>query len=134
MSEHMKKHHIKANAKQMLYCLSETGDTFKIPVGVLEQYYVRSEKAQCKARASVRAVDGIPADEVFNKLDAQFSKAGVVLKGLRLREGLNQVEFAEMIDVTQGDLSKMERAIRPIGKTLAKRISKVFSVNYRNFL
>lgn len=134
MSGHTKKHHIKADTKQALYCLSETGDTFKIPVEVLEQYYVRSKKTQDKARESVRAAQGIPSEEVFKKLDAQYGKAATMLKGLRLREGLNQVEFAEMIDVTQGDLSKMERGFRPIGKVLAKRIAKVFSVDYRHFL
>ncbi len=134
MSEHTKKHHIKADAKHYLYCLSETGDAFKIPVEVLEQYYVRSKKTQDMARKSVRAAQGVPADEVFKKLDDQYGKAATMLKGLRFREGLNQVDFAEMIDVTQGDLSKMERGLRPIGKVLAKRIAKCFSVDYRHFL
>lgn len=31
----------------------------------------------------------------FEKLDAKFTKAGALLKGLRLRDGLSQIEFAK---------------------------------------
>jgi len=73
-------------------------------------------------------------NSLFNKLDEQYTKAGVLLKGLRLRENLSQIEFAKKIDVTQANLSKMENGKRPIGKIIAKRIEKVFGTNYRYFL
>jgi transcriptional regulator with XRE-family HTH domain len=57
-----------------------------------------------------------------------------LLKGLRAREGLSQVEFAKKINITQANLSAMENGRRPIGKIVAKRIEKVFGTNYRYFL
>lgn len=71
---------------------------------------------------------------MFDKLDKSFTKAGALLKGLRARENLSQAEFAEKIHVTQANLSHMENGRRPIGKTIAKRIEKVFGTNYRYFL
>lgn len=73
-------------------------------------------------------------DKIFAKLEKKFTKAGALLKGLRQREGLSQISFAKKINVTQANLSNMENGRRAIGKTIAKRIEKVFSVNYRYFL
>ncbi|MBB71758.1 MAG: XRE family transcriptional regulator [Legionellales bacterium] len=56
------------------------------------------------------------------------------LSRYRLRENLNQQDFAEQINITQPELSKMETGKRPIGKTVAKRIAKAFGVNYQIFL
>ena len=57
-----------------------------------------------------------------------------MLRGVRVRENLSQIEFAKKIGVTQSDLSKMELGKRPIGKIVAKRIAKMFDVPYRIFL
>lgn len=70
----------------------------------------------------------------FAKLEEQYTKAGVLLKGLRVRENLSQVEFAKKIKVTQANLSNMENGKRPIGKIVAKGIEKVFGTSYRYFL
>jgi plasmid maintenance system antidote protein VapI len=42
--------------------------------------------------------------------------------------------MAEKIGVNQGDLSKMEKGARPIGKKLAMRIGKALGIDYRRFL
>lgn len=76
----------------------------------------------------------ISADELFKEIDQKYGKAGVLLRGLRARENLSQVEFAKRINVTQANLSKMENGARLIGKTIAMRIAKVFDVNYKYFL
>jgi transcriptional regulator with XRE-family HTH domain len=57
-----------------------------------------------------------------------------LLKGVRGRESLTQVEFAAKLGITQANLSKMENGRRPIGKAMAKRIGKMFRVDYRYFL
>lgn len=75
-----------------------------------------------------------PAQLFFDNLDKKHTKAGALLKGLRLREGLSQIEFAKKIKVTQANLSNMENGKRPIGKIIAKRIEKAFGTNYRYFL
>lgn len=73
-------------------------------------------------------------DMIFLKMDKNYTRAGVLLRGTRHREGLSQVQFAKLINITQGDLSKMESGKRPIGKVIAKRIEDNFGVNYRYFL
>ena len=53
------------------------------------------------------------------------SKAASLLRGLRSRENLSQVEFAKRIDVTQGNLSKMKNESRPIVKSLKAHCKRV---------
>ena len=57
-----------------------------------------------------------------------------LLKGLRYREGLSQIDFAKKLNVSQTNLSAMENGRRAIGKELAKRIAVLFEVDYRIFL
>jgi len=98
--------------------------TYAIPKAVAEKYLMRRSPSK----------GAVPASVVFEKLHTQFTKAGVLLKGLRTRENLSQIDFAKKIEVTQANLSNMENGRRPIGKIVAKRIEKVFGVNYRYFL
>ncbi len=102
--------------------------SYAIPRRVAEKYVV--------APASVRSKNQlpVPSEKVFAEIENKFTKAGVLLKGLRGREGLTQVQFAQKIHVTQANLSNMENGRRPIGKQIAKRIEKIFKVNYRYFL
>ena len=77
------------------------------------------------------AIEGtVPADIAFKELTDKTGKAGALLRGLRVREGLTQAEFAEMIDY-QANLSSMESGKRPIGKNKAKLIAEKFNVDYR---
>jgi DNA-binding XRE family transcriptional regulator len=76
----------------------------------------------------------VPATELFPDLADPKKTPGIALRGVRLRLGLTQKEMAEKIGVTQGDLSKMEKGERAIGKKLAIRIGKALAVDYRRFL
>ncbi|HEU5280500.1 MAG TPA: helix-turn-helix transcriptional regulator [Gammaproteobacteria bacterium] len=129
MSEHMKKHPISAHAYGSALIISCHHTTYAIPKKIAERYVVEEPKTREKKRDS-----SISLERLFGKLDEQYTKAGALLKGLRLREGLTQVEFAKRIAVTQANLSNMENGHRPIGKIVAKRIQKVFGANYRYFL
>jgi DNA-binding XRE family transcriptional regulator len=100
--------------------------TYLIPKRIVDKYIVEDNKAKKKRSSSIQAI--------FDKLDQKYTKAGALLKGLRLREGLSQIAFAKRINVTQANLSNMENGKRPIGKIIAKRIEKVFGANYRYFL
>lgn len=82
----------------------------------------------------VGEIENLSADNVFQNLTEKYSKAGALLRGLRVREGLNQTEFAKIIDTTQANLSSMENGNRPIGKNKAKLIAEKFDVDYRYFL
>lgn len=76
----------------------------------------------------------VTADDSFKDLVGKYSKAGVLLRGLRVKEGLNQTEFAKLINTTQANLSSMENGSRLIGKNKAKLIAEKFGVDYRYFL
>lgn len=76
----------------------------------------------------------IPSDQVFKELTDKYTKVGAFLRGLRVREGLTQEQFAEIIGVTQANLSSMENGKRPIGKSKAKYIAEKFDIDYRYLL
>jgi len=76
----------------------------------------------------------ISVDKAFKNLTDTYGKAGALLKGIRIREGLNQTEFANIIGTTQANLSSMEHGTRSIGKNKAKIIAEKFDVDYRYFL
>src|SRR4051812_10140999 len=70
----------------------------------------------------------ISATELFPDLADPKKTPGIALRGVRLRLDLTQKEMSEKIGVTQGDLSKMEKGERPIGKKLAMRIGKALKI------
>lgn len=124
MSEVMKKHHTKSlRSHQVILRFVYKGHVYNIPKAVAEKYEDKS-----------KTVDRILPEHVFANIEKKYSKAGVLLRGTRHREGLTESEMAKKIKVTQADLSKMETGKRPIGKIIAKRIEKILGVNYRYFL
>lgn len=86
------------------------------------------------SRYRVEDREHVSPDAVFAGVNAQFTKPGALLQGLRHREGLTQVELAKQLLVTQSDISQMERGVRRIGRTVACRIEALFGVHYRAFL
>ena len=115
----MKKHHTKKAAD-----ITWHGSHYVVPIKVLEKYKVDN--------SVLNNFESI--DDVFGDLIDQLGEPAVILKGIRTREGINQVEFAEAIGVTQQNLSAMENGHRSIGKELAKRIADKFGINYRLLL
>lgn len=123
MSAVTRRHHTKSHSKQAILHLVYKGHVYNIPKSVAEKYEDKSKTS-----------DRVSPEDIFAALEKKHTKAGVLLKGTRHREGLTQIEMAKKIHVTQADLSKMENGKRAIGKIIAKRIEKVFGVNYRYFL
>mgnify|MGYP001570398983 CR=1 FL=1 len=76
----------------------------------------------------------VSADVVFEDLYGRNGKAGTVIKGFRVRDSMTQERLAAKLGATQGDVSAMEHGRRPIGKTMAARLAKVFNTDYRVFL
>lgn len=130
MSEHTKRHRISAHSHGEALVVSYHQTTYVIPKAIARRYIVEEPKIQRKkARVKEETIE-----QIFSSLDQKYTKAGVLLKGLRHREGLTQVAFAKRIHVTQANLSNMENGRRPIGRVIAKRIQKAFGTNYRYFL
>lgn len=118
MSGHMKKRPTEKKDKYVF--LKYAGHNYRIPVHVIERYRVPE--------------DAMTPEMVFAKVNDQYTKPGALLRGLRVREGLTQVEMAEKLEVTQSDISQMENGTRRIGRTVAQRIEELFDVAYRSFL
>lgn len=57
-----------------------------------------------------------------------------MVRGSREREGLTQIELAKKLGMPQSNLSQIETGKRTVGKALAKKMSKVFNLDYRVFL
>ena len=124
MSAHTKTHHTKAN--NPLFCISEQGQVYQLPQSVLRKYIVNDDVSIRKVKSNFRSSLSITPEDAFADINEKYTKIGALLKAVRIREGLNQKEFAKLIDVAQGDLSKMEHGKRPIGKILVNRIAKKF--------
>lgn len=124
MSALTKRRHIKPQSgHEVILRLIYKGHIYRIPKSIAERYEDKSKPVQ-----------GTLPEDIFANIEKKYTKAGVLLRGTRHREGLTQTQMAKKINVTQADLSKMENGKRPIGKIIAKRIEKVFGVNYRYFL
>ena len=95
---------------------------YSIPLQVMEKY-----KITYNDTASA-------FEDVFADLINKRGESSLLLRGLRNKEDLSQIEFAKKIFITQNNLSAMENGRRSIGKDIAKRIAKVFGVDYRIFL
>ena len=108
--------------------------------GIIQKFRVPRQKVQGlllllqEFKIGEETPKTVPSEEVFKNLDKQFSRPGAALQGARLKEELSQIALAKKLCVSQGDLSKMEHGKRPIGKKMAKRLSKILKVDYRIFL
>lgn len=75
-------------------------------------------------------------DDAMEHLDGLL---GVVtpadsIKAFRDRENLTQKELALKAGIRQQHLSEIERGLRPIGVTMAKKLSKALNCNYKSLL
>jgi DNA-binding transcriptional regulator YiaG len=58
----------------------------------------------------------------------------IALRAYRHRENLTQRQLAEMVGIPQRHVSEMENGKRPIGKEMAKRLSRILKTDYKTFL
>jgi len=127
MSAHMKKHRINAKESTQILYVIDDDVCYAIPKKIAKLYVVETKKV-------VYQQGNVSSKEIFAAHDKKYGKSAALLKGLRARENLSQVEFAKKIKVSQSNLSKMENGSRPVGKIIAQRIAKKFSVNYHYFV
>lgn len=118
MLEHTKKHPTKK--KQHVIRMVHAGRIYEFPKSVADKYKISEQPTN--------------ADELFESINKQYTKPGALLRGIRIRENLTQSAMAKLINVTQSDISQMERGTRAIGRNIAKRIESIFDVSYHSFL
>lgn len=104
------------NSKEVLYNirLSHMKELKKL----LEKYSEKNDKT-------------ISWEELARERIEKYKKAGLVLRGMRYREGLSQKKLAEMSRVSQNEISKIENGKRTVGKKVAKRLATALNIDYR---
>ena len=129
MSGHMREHHIDT---QKFFCviikLNNSKKSYNIPLShqkdlenVLEKY---SEDDDTPVAWEILAKDRIE----------KYKKSGLVLRGMRYREGLSQKQLAEASGITQNEISNVENGKRTVGKKVAEKLAKVLNFDYRMLL
>lgn len=74
-------------------------------------------------------------DDVLNSSDVFFDTTpAMLIRGLRGKEGLSQIEFANKLGIAQNMVSDMENGKRHVSLNMAKRIGEVFKIPYKMFL
>ncbi len=73
-------------------------------------------------------------DNLAKKRIEKYKKAGLVLRGMRYREGLSQVDLAKKSGVHQNEISKIENGKRTIGAKVAKKLALALNMDYRLFV
>lgn len=114
----MKKHPINDIAKVAWH-----GKIYAVPVKIIKKYEIKAEEQT-----------HVSPNELFRDLTDKSGEVGILLKGLRYREGLTQMELAKKLNIGQANLSAMENGRRNVGKELAKKIADLFGLDYRIFL
>lgn len=64
----------------------------------------------------------------------KYRKSGLVLRGMRYREGFSQKRLAEASGITQNEISNIENGKRTVGKKIAEKLAKVLNFDYRMLL
>lgn len=76
--------------------------------------------------------DTIDYRDAFPQLSE--NPGGTAIRGYRYREGLTQMQLAELTGIPRRHISDMESGRRPIGKENAKKLAQALNADYRMFL
>jgi DNA-binding XRE family transcriptional regulator len=72
--------------------------------------------------------------DLFKEEIEERTEQGIILRGLRGRDGYTQAQLGKLIGVSRNNISLMEHGRRPIGKKVAQRLAVIFKVSYQRFL
>jgi ribosome-binding protein aMBF1 (putative translation factor) len=64
----------------------------------------------------------------------KYKKSGLVLRGMRYREGFSQKKLAKESGVSQNEISNIENGKRTVGKKIAEKLSNALNFDYRLLL
>ena len=123
MSAHTKGHHTSKTTYKVVIEMpgKEKGLSF-VPAKHLQKLEAFLEKYS--------ESDSLSWEELAKDDIAKYGKAGIVLRGVRYREGLSQKELAKRTGISQENISKMENGQRPIGEKVAKKLAKVLRIDF----
>lgn len=129
MSAHMREHHTNTQKFfRVIVKLNNSKKSYHIPLShqkelekVLEKY---SEDDDTPVAWEVLAKERIE----------KYKKSGLVLRGMRYREGYSQKQLAEASGITQNEISNIENGKRTVGNKVAQKLARVLNFDYRMLL
>jgi DNA-binding XRE family transcriptional regulator len=68
------------------------------------------------------------------RMSGSGGESAYMVKAAREGAEMTQEDLAEKLHVPQSNISQIETGKRPVGKNLAKRLAKIFNLDYRVFL
>lgn len=128
----MKMHHTNPTIK-----ITMMWDDKEISFNLPETPETKKKTLAYKKFCEKKSLEITPCEEAtpWEKLAAdrikRYTKAGLALKGARIREGYSQKMLAKKCGISQENLSKMENGKRPIGKKVAERLSKALQIDIK---
>lgn len=69
-----------------------------------------------------------------SRIKTAGGESAYMVKTSREMAEMTQVELAKRLRMAQGNISQIETGKRAVGKNLAKKLAKIFDVDYRVFL
>lgn len=73
-------------------------------------------------------------DLAKERIKASGGESAYMVKSAREGAGLTQAQLADKLKIPQSNISQIETGKRSVGKNLAKRLAKIFNLDYRVFL
>lgn len=61
----------------------------------------------------------------------KYGKAGLALRGARVRESLSQKQLAKLTGISQENISRMENGKRAIGLSVAQKLSLALNIDVK---
>ena len=113
--------------------------TKKHPTEAIEIRFIGPIANRARAIENLKDLGFVTFTDSITSRDAfpEYSRddtPGICLRGARTKEGLTQMELANLINIPQRHISMMENSKRPIGKEMAKRLGKALNIDYKVFL
>ena len=72
--------------------------------------------------------------EAFRKEIEELGESALALKGARVKENMTQKKLAHLLGTSQVYISQLENGRKEINKQMAKKLEKIFNINYKVFL
>ena len=124
-ARHTKGNKIKIEIIDKLEKIEKIND-LKILNEIIDKFVGNHGEQQSSQKASI--------EDVFKDSASEENLIGNLLKGARLREGLTQKDVERLAGISQNNLSAMENNKRPVGKSVAKKLAKIYKTDFKKFL
>ena len=95
-------------------------------------FYVSKEHK--KAITTIVSEMSVCDENPFAEIEAQLPVYSICLRGARYKEGFSQREVSKRTGIAVTNISKMENGQRKIGEKVAKKLARIYKVNYKTLM